>query len=101
MLILSSCSNKEELPKDVLPQEDLVNIIVEVEMAQALLKLKFNTTDTIINQKEIFDDVFNKMNTTKEQFNASLNYYCQTPKELEVVYERVIVKLSEKQAENQ
>lgn len=101
VVIISSCNNKEELPKDILPQEDLINVIAEVEMAQALIKLKFNTTDTIINQKAIFEDVFIEMNTTEEQFNKSLNYYSQQPKILLEIYEKVIIKLSKQQAENQ
>jgi hypothetical protein len=100
-VIISSCNNKEELPKDILSQEDLINVIAEMEMTQALIKLKFNTKDTIINQKAIFEDVFIEMNTTEEQFNKSLNYYSQQPKILLEIYEEVIIKLSKQQAENQ
>ncbi len=96
-----ACSQKEQLPSDVLSKEDLVDVLVEIEKTQAVIKLKFNTTDSIINQKEIFDETFKKMKITQQQFNSSLKYYCNTPKTLEGVYEKVIVKLSEKQAENQ
>jgi len=101
MLIASSCNTKKELPAGVLDQAELINVIIEVELAQALIKLKFNTTDTIINQKEIFDDVFIKMNIAESQFNTSLSYYSQQPKILLEIYEEVIVRLSKKQAENQ
>ncbi len=106
--VLISCASPEkEIPKDVIPKEKMVGLITEVELTQALIKLKSANKDTIESKSEMFEgihtnfeELFKEFSTTEEQFNNSLTYYGQKPETLENIYLRVINNLSKKQAEN-
>jgi uncharacterized protein DUF4296 len=97
-MVLLSCSTDDELPKDIIPENEMVNVLTEIELTQALIKLKFSDKDTLVNQTQLFNEVYTEHNTSEEQFNKSLDYYSKQPKVLDSIYVRVVTKLSEKQA---
>ncbi len=102
VLIAVSCGNgKEEVPEGVIPQEKMVEVLTEIELTQALIKLKFSKQDSTINQQLLFEEVYTDFSISKEQFNISLVYYCEHPKALEEMYVEVINNLSVKQTEFQ
>ena len=99
--VIISCGNGgKDISKEIIPEEDMVKIFTEIELTQALIKLKFSNQDTI-NQQELFNQVYKDFNISEDQFNKSLVYYCEKPKVLEEMYVKVINNLSVKQAEIQ
>jgi hypothetical protein len=100
-VLLLCCNNIIESPDDILPEEKMVEVIAEIEFTQALIKLKISTKDSLINQAQLFNEVFKKFNTSENQFNKSLAYYSEQPKTLDSIYVNVITKLSKRQAETQ
>ena len=76
----------------------MVEIITEIELTQALLKVKIANQDTV-NQKQLFDETFNQFDISEKEFNTSLIYYCKEPKLLEEIYVKVINNISKRQAE--
>ncbi|MGB0886538.1 MAG: DUF4296 domain-containing protein [Vicingaceae bacterium] len=97
--VLFSCKTetKETAPADLIEWEKMVDVITEVELTQAVVKVSFSTQDSI-NAKKLYADVFESFNITEKQFNSSLNFYCKDPIETEKLYADAIEKLSEKQA---
>ena len=99
-VIFISCGNDQiEAPKDIITEDKMVEVITEIELTQALIKVKFANQDTV-NQQQLFDEVYKDFNISEEEFNNSLTYYCQEPKLLEEIYIKVINNLSKRQAEN-
>lgn len=92
---------EEELPAGVIVEDNMIEVITEIELTQALVKLKFSNQDSTVNQQQLFNEVYRDFNVSEEQFNSSLAYYCKDPKLLEGMYVKVINNLSEKQAEIQ
>ncbi|PCI99865.1 MAG: hypothetical protein COB15_03510 [Flavobacteriales bacterium] len=100
-LALFSCEEKDEhVPEEILGRDKMIEVMVDVEMAQALIRFKLSRHDTI-NQNIIFKEVYEEHNTSEEEFNNSLAFYCKDPKGVEGLYIDVINKLSEKEAKNQ
>ena len=99
--MLLSCSRDIKLPDDIIPEEKMVEVVAEIEFTQALIKLKFSNKDSLINQAQLFNEVYTKFNTSEKQFNKSLVYYSEQPEILDSIYVKVITKLSKKQAEEQ
>lgn len=96
---LFSCETKENaLPENLIPKKEMVVIISEIELTQALIKLKFSNQDSI-NAHLMYDEVYNSFNISKEQFNQSLSFYCKDPRVAEDIYLEAIERLSEKQVE--
>ena len=101
ILVISSCiKGSLEIPKDIIPRDKMIQVITEIELTQALVKLKVINQDSLINQQELFNQVYNDFNITEEQFNTSLSYYCGDPIKLEEMYVQVIIQLTERQVEN-
>ena len=99
-LVFVSCEHKNNLPKGVLDENQMVNIIVEVELKQAMYKLKFANKDSI-SYNQLITQTFKQQKTTKEQFNNSLAYYAEHPVLLKEFYDKALIVLTERQAENQ
>ena len=100
VVILASCSNKETLPEEVLNKEEMVALIVDLEINQAIYKVKFANGDSI-NYQDLMSHTFQKLNTSSEQFNTSLAYYAKHPKDMEEIYSKAITKLTQDQAKIQ
>ena len=100
VLSFSSCTSEDEkLPEGILEEEQLVELLIEVELSQAFIKLNVAKLDSI-NQDVFYQNVFEEHQVSIEQFNASLEYYAIYPEVLEDIYVRVIDRLSERQAES-
>ena len=100
LVTLAACSESKLPPSEVLSKEQMIPLIVDIEVSQAIYKLKFANKDSI-NYHHLMDDVFNAQNTSQEQFNSSLAYYAKHPKEMEEIYNQAIVQLTQKQAKVQ
>lgn len=100
VLLISACTSKDELPDHILDKEQMVNIIAEVELTQAIYKLKFVKDDSL-SYYELIDATFSKNKTTQEQFNESIIYYAKYPKKMEEIYNSAIIRLSKEQAKLQ
>ncbi|MDB4534151.1 DUF4296 domain-containing protein [Vicingaceae bacterium] len=97
-VLFFSCTEESEkaLPDYLIEREKMVEIISEIELTQALIKLKFTTQDTI-NSQELYNQVYEGFEITEVQFNKSLEYYCKKPKGTESLYIDAIERLSERQ----
>ncbi len=101
LICLLSCQEeKESVPKDVLERDEMISVMVDVEIAQALLRFNLSRLDTL-NQEQVFNTIFIEHQISEEEFNASLTYYSQDPKVLEGLYVDVVTAISEKQAQDQ
>jgi len=102
IFVLISCGEEgAAVPSGIIAEDKMIAVITEIELTQALIKLKFSNRDSTINQQELFNEVYTDFEITEEQFNNSLSFYCKEPKLLEGMYIKVINSLSEKQVENQ
>jgi len=100
-IALFSCnSDVDNYPKGIIAKEKMVNVMVEVELTQALIMMKSSAKDTI-NEREIYNEVFSAYNISEEEFNNSLDYYCKDPKALMDMYGQIIENLTKKQSEHQ
>ncbi len=100
-IVLFSCGNNlDEIPEGIIPKGEMIEVMSEIELTQALIKLKLSTQDTV-NQQQLFQEVYNEFGVSEEQFNNSLTHYCKDPKLLMNMYGKVIENLTKKQSEHQ
>ena len=98
LIAFYSCSTNNELPSGILNQEQMVNLLVDVEIAQAKMKFEVASEGKKPNYVEAYNNLYKKHNLTKDQFLNNINYYCSDPMEMRKVYDKVIIRLSEQQA---
>lgn len=98
LLILQfACSNPEEQIKrsDIIPEEDLVPLLVDIHLSEGLLILskvnkEYPGRDSVSN----YIDVINKHGFEKEDFDKTIHFYSNKSDELDEIYELVISELS-------
>jgi hypothetical protein len=82
-------------PEGLIPKEEMVLILADIEVAESALREKQNLGHEIEGTDEVFYTyVFSKHGVSKEQFDQSLNYYKSDLKALEEIYEAVVNRLS-------
>lgn len=96
--LVLSCGTTKEPSEGVIAEEEMIAVLTEIELTQALIKLKRSAKDTI-NEQLLYDEVYKEFNTSEEAFNKSIAYYSEAPKQLMKMYGKVIENLTRKQSE--
>ncbi len=90
-----SCSTKSQAPEQLIPKDSMVNVIVDLHLADAiLLNPMVQSKISDVSSNKLYETVMNKHRITRQQFNESLEYYAKDPKVLDSIYDVVIEKLN-------
>lgn len=99
---ISSCAEveKKEKPEDIWSEDRFVDVMVEVQLTESYIRLGFNRSNVSYrNQDSLYNSTFRKVGVDAEDFRKNFTYYSSDPKKMEKIYQVVIERLSEKQAE--
>lgn len=75
----------------------MAEVIAEMELSQAVYKLQ--QVNYQIDIVSITEGIYKRNKTSKEEFNKSLKFYAQSPKDIDEIYNEVIAILVRKQTE--
>jgi hypothetical protein len=81
-LFLISCKDKNQIPKDVLPEEKMQEVMWSMIYAGEFLNayvLNKDSVDKVAESSKIYGQVFQVHHITKEEFDKSYSYYRQHP----------------------
>lgn len=95
VVLFFACSKKEGIPEGILSQDNMVNVLSELYIAEQKVSTLSITRDSsrhIIAAKE--GEIFEKLNTTDSTFKRSLNYYIDHPQALEMIYTALVDSLN-------
>ena len=90
-----------EKPKHLIKENQMIDMMVDVHMAQATFTTRHNA-DSLIKRTTATDfyySVLEKYNVPDSVFEKSFVYYASSPKKFEKMYRKVITKLTEKEEE--
>jgi uncharacterized protein DUF4296 len=99
-LLLVACHNEKKTPEYVIPQEDMVNIIVDIHITDGLLTL--NNVRRNLAKKDTanyYDQVFENYGYTRADFDTSVYYYSMNINDYDKIYAEVLNKLNEMETE--
>ena len=92
LLIFCACSEKKS---EYLKPEQMKEILVDINLAEGALKAKAFVGDTSKTLAPlIYHEIFEQHGVSKAVFMESLNHYLKNPKQLDKIYEDVIVELN-------
>ncbi|MDX9799491.1 MAG: DUF4296 domain-containing protein [Bacteroidales bacterium] len=96
LLPFLSCSKNESTNKNIIPKENLAEIIADIQKAQSLVNIKEDSNMTVrnIRQKQYNEDIFHKHNISEEKYNKSIEYYSSNQKEFTLLLDMVSKKLN-------
>lgn len=98
-ILLFSC-NTNKTPDYVIPQDDMVNIIIDMHLADGLftisdIRKKVARADSI----NYYDAIFDRYGYTRHDFDTSVFYYSKNINEYDKIYEDVLNKLNQMETE--
>jgi hypothetical protein len=86
---------KGRAPSDLIGEEQFVNVMVDVHLAEASVQhLRLSADSAKLVLADHYATIMDKHNIEHQQFTTSFEYYRQHPDELSKIYEKVIERLS-------
>lgn len=104
-VLLFSCeAEKKEaiptaVPEHVVPEEIMVDVLVDLHMIEASLSLKMMEDHGVARDTSEFYNPYKKHNITRKAFEESFLYYANQPQQLNAMYEEVLNRLNQKHVE--
>jgi len=102
LLLIISCSgiNKKIKKKDIIPEKDLVSVLVDIHIADGIFDIpsvlhKFPGKDSLSNYQDIMKSHGYKLS----DLDKTIKYYSRKPDKLEIIYDKVQNKLSQMESE--
>lgn len=100
LVLTSSCGSNDKIPENVLSHEKMVDVMVDVQLAEAILRDKRLSGDDIEKMtNDYYRKVFEKHNITPQKFDTSFAYYEKHIEKFDEVYRDMLVKLNKMQRE--
>ena len=102
ILILSGCRyNWIEKPKELIPPQKMVDMLVDLHIANAIfLETNYRPgTGIKLKSEDYYYSVLHKYNIPDSVFEKSVIYYSNYPKEFEKIYADVLDKINIKKEE--
>ena len=100
--IMISCGkrNKEEIPEGILSRKKMVEVLVDVQIAEAAIQMRNNTPSTGVDTMALaeYKYVFKKHSINDSIFRKNFYYYSSQPELMAAMYTEVITSLSKQQA---
>jgi hypothetical protein len=95
LFFLFSCTDKNEIPKDILPKEKMQAVLWSMISAGEFLNsyiLSKDSVDKVAESSKIYGQVFQVHHITKEEFDKSYLYYREHPDLMKVVLDSLSKK---------
>lgn len=102
LVLLIACAEKEPtaVPAGVLNKEIMKDVIVDLQLADAGYRFHhYEKQVKTFDPTPLYDKIYQKHNTSKEQFETSLKFYTSEPDLLSEIYASVLSDLLKIQAE--
>lgn len=98
LLLISCGETKEEVPEDVLPKEQFVALLVEVQLMESYCQDTYVRPDVYKELlKKSVDSLLEANDVSPEEYEASFDYYSMDPKTMFEIYEQVLDAINQMQ----
>lgn len=99
-LFVSACASKKESPpKDLISENEMINLLVDIRLLEGAYSVKYREIDTSdFKIGSYYKKLFSEHGLTSEQFASSYTYYSKQDGKMPELENKVIEKLSETQA---
>ena len=96
-LIIISCKTNKK-PDYVIPHDKMVDIIVDIHLADGMLTLNNIRRDLVLKDTiNIYNEILKYHGYSRKDFDTSLYYYTKNIADYDKIYEEVLNRLNEKE----
>jgi hypothetical protein len=99
---LFGCTGRlaDNKPADLIPQEQMIDVLVDIHVADALVEQKFGAQNPNLPlSNALYERIYQNHKITAAQYKSSYKYYEASPELMDKIYTQVITELSKKEAE--
>lgn len=100
--VLFSCNNDQsaEKPENLIPEPQMIEVLTDICKVEARFqrRLSVRGKDNSELVLQNYNVIFNAHNVTLPQFKTSFEYYENSPKKMQELYDSVIVILTKEEA---
>lgn len=98
-LIISCGSDRQTKSSGVtVPEDTLIDILTDIHLADAYMSVK-RTERITFERKDLYESILKEYNISRSRFDSTINYYTTHVDRYELLYEKVMMNLSELEAE--
>lgn len=98
--LLVGCANAPVLPDDVLPRDTFVEVLVDVQIIEAVFNQNvIRTDDPRLRIARYYAETFKKHGISDDQFTRTYTWYHTQPELMMAVYDDVMARLAQRQGE--
>lgn len=90
LILLSACSGEQvtDAPKNLLKKPDLISVLIDLHILESHFQREYSRPDLYRDALDSSSvSIFKSHNTTKANFEESLDYYALNPESLHSIYE--------------
>lgn len=99
---MAACTQKQAPPKDILPQDKMVDLLTDIRLLEGAYSIKYQKIDTsALKIDAYFQKLFSDGGVSREQFLNSYKYYAMQDTKMLEMENEVMEKLSEFQAQEE
>lgn len=95
IIFLSSCFKAIPSEPSILSEEKLKAILKDIHLAESLLTETIDRNEKDSLARIYYAQIFHLHQVSHEDFEQSMNAYFSNPSELDLIYEKIIIDLSE------
>jgi len=101
LYFLLSCGSKNHvsIPSDILSPDSMTVLLADVHVLQAAAQLGYSQNIKDTSLQLAYQSLWKKHNLTESSYNKNMVFYCDHPKLLDSVYEKVLGNLNQRKAE--
>jgi len=94
--LLASCSDSNKIPKGILSQKQMVDLLVDMHLSEAINGQRFRLDQTTKNfSNDLYFSICKKHDVDPDVFAKSVLYYGKHPEKYDAIYDQVLNRLNE------
>ena len=100
LFTLGGCNHGiDNKPSDLIPQEEMIQVLADVHVADALVEHKFGQqSPNLPLTNALYSQIYKNRHITAAQYKSSYKYYEGHPQLMDNIYTQVITELSKREA---
>ena len=93
---LTACSDSYKTPDNLIDADKMTNIIYDIHVGDAVIANHQRIySKHKAKPKAYYESIYKKYNITREQYDASLEYFSRHPEILEKIYNEITEKIEQ------
>ena len=100
LLLTSSCADDSKMkPEDAIPKVEFIEILADIQIFESMYKVRSDRKREGFKVEEAYQWLFDQHQIDQHVFKESFDYYAKDPMVFEEIYDKVIIRISEKEVE--